>query len=951
MSDQHDGLDLYRRALLRGGIAAGGVAGLGLDDLDALGRAAAAPDDDFAFFDDFEDGDFTADPAWSVYLDEGNFSASVANRSVPGGGSKVLSLTETTGGGTSGILGWSSALGGWDGAWTLSGQFYTREVSVNVPFQAHQLLPVFDPDTGGSGLNVKLGFSDGSNNVVPFRITGSLVDSVEASHDPGWQEGQWYRYEVSHDGSGTYTGRLWEVGSGRPAEPNARSVGSAPGTDPRVAALKVNGARGAPFDMEHAFVGWRTAPRGYLGTYYNLPRSHPDMEGALDGDGVNRGLVRETLPLRLTDAGEAYYEQFDWFTDQYRSFQRRDDAIDFPSDFLPVDEGLPGDPFHFAVHWEATLVVPEDGEYTFELSSDDDSWAFVDGGLVVDNGGLHGTASTGGSVTLEAGEHSLDVFFAERHTVGSDVVFTPDPRVTVLARRADDGTGGAGLADLVDAKRNKIRRIRNIATATLSDYDTDRNPGEIDSAAERYLDDLEPRLDELSPEEADRHREVLRRLDDGERISIATLSAVNAPVGIEGHDVVEQFADAGVDAISSVVMGKLFERIARVGRGASSSATRRLIQSSTFEDFVTGLNRQADSFFFGTTFGDDVYESIYRDVARDQLAFHHLWADEDLGDGVVAVYQNAIKNLGVLPEFGEGGALEDANFFAQVEELKAGARRFIERETYETVLFRDDGIPNQLPVAFGPVSTPLPDLPDAVPVPYADEAEGAANTVLGWVEDAAEAAGQIKELPSVDIEELEDPEIDLPDEIALPEAWSIPDTVGFDRIEVDAGRALNQIDDLIPVGYSGVGAELAEEVTILLDKLEEDELDRQPAEVREELVSLFEDFYDQLVDGMEVMFTGYDVMRKIGELAELIAIGVAGVGVLVVSMLSLLSFGASLVLVPILGIYVEIIGLLNAMVAAVEGLTGYAFIATAATGHSGGLTTALNGDLDGTEVG
>lgn len=47
------------------------------------------------------------------------------------------------------------------------------------------------------------------------------------------------------------------------------------------------------------------------------------------------------------------------------------------------------------------------GLYTFEASSDDGSQVFVDGNLVVDNDGLHGTASVSAILFLDAGLHSI----------------------------------------------------------------------------------------------------------------------------------------------------------------------------------------------------------------------------------------------------------------------------------------------------------------------------------------------------------------------------------------------------------------------------------------------------------------------------------------------------------------------------------------------------------------
>jgi hypothetical protein len=58
--------------------------------------------------------------------------------------------------------------------------------------------------------------------------------------------------------------------------------------------------------------------------------------------------------------------------------------------FQAVVPGTPGD--YFAATFQGRFVVQTAGTYTFCTSSDDGSNLFVDGSLIVDNDGLHGTS-------------------------------------------------------------------------------------------------------------------------------------------------------------------------------------------------------------------------------------------------------------------------------------------------------------------------------------------------------------------------------------------------------------------------------------------------------------------------------------------------------------------------------------------------------------------------------
>lgn len=68
---------------------------------------------------------------------------------------------------------------------------------------------------------------------------------------------------------------------------------------------------------------------------------------------------------------------------------------------------------HFALRFRGQLRVPYSGKYTFNLSSDDGSRLYIDGELVVDNGGVHATREKSGTTTLDSGLHSITVSYFE----------------------------------------------------------------------------------------------------------------------------------------------------------------------------------------------------------------------------------------------------------------------------------------------------------------------------------------------------------------------------------------------------------------------------------------------------------------------------------------------------------------------------------------------------------
>lgn len=144
---------------------------------------------------------------------------------------------------------------------------------------------------------------------------------------------------------------------------------------------------------------------GYWADYFNLPADHPDVE-------VDWVAIEDDVPAN-----------HDWWDPQYFAFRQTDPGLDFGDQWWPVNEGLPGDPQYFAVHWQATLNVEVDVVVAFELGSDDDGWAFIDGEVVANLAGIHGVEQTQFLLPLYAGRHQLDLYMAERHTYNSGFWF------------------------------------------------------------------------------------------------------------------------------------------------------------------------------------------------------------------------------------------------------------------------------------------------------------------------------------------------------------------------------------------------------------------------------------------------------------------------------------------------------------------------------------------------
>ena len=135
--------------------------------------------------------------------------------------------------------------------------------------------------------------------------------------------------------------------------------------------------------------------------------------------------------------------------------------------FFPIDNQLfgnysgpgisysgPKHNFHFTFETHNTFTYR--GGETFSFSGDDDVWVFINNNLVIDLGGVHSNQTS--SVNLDSlgltrgNTYNFDFFYAERHTVASDM------KITTSIKLEQNGLGSTG-AFFVDPGKYTINEL------------------------------------------------------------------------------------------------------------------------------------------------------------------------------------------------------------------------------------------------------------------------------------------------------------------------------------------------------------------------------------------------------------------------------------------------------------------------------------------------------------
>jgi fibro-slime domain-containing protein len=212
------------------------------------------------------------------------------------------------------------------------------------------------------------------------------------------------------------------------------------------------------------------------GNYFKIPYADPDMEKGIDG--VHQGLVTNTLGPNGLPVASTYGQtltdpegpitmidpttkEIQWWTPGYDGIQfekTQNDTLPFVfPNFYPDGQGADY-PTYRSVHWQGSFNLASPGSVTLSLGSDDDVWAYIDGVLQIDDGGVHGVSYVPNVISgLSGGNHTLDIFFADRHTVGSEIDFDADVTLnpSTVPEPSTLSLLGFGLPALLAYRRRK----------------------------------------------------------------------------------------------------------------------------------------------------------------------------------------------------------------------------------------------------------------------------------------------------------------------------------------------------------------------------------------------------------------------------------------------------------------------------------------------------------------
>lgn len=186
--------------------------------------------------------------------------------------------------------------------------------------------------------------------------------------------------------------------------------------------LKVSGAQNGDNVETEVEIGWKTfCSNGQLQAHELSPGHYPVKVKA---DGLREGMKvqlwwrpvgeaeAKVVPARRLFTLEGLYDK-GLRGIYYRTLLQWDGkpVMEKVDKILSVTEKL-GSPY--CVKWVGEIHAEQSGDYVFGTKSDDDSFVFINGRQIVDNGGAHGSHYAQGSVKFTEGWHDIEVRFCNR---------------------------------------------------------------------------------------------------------------------------------------------------------------------------------------------------------------------------------------------------------------------------------------------------------------------------------------------------------------------------------------------------------------------------------------------------------------------------------------------------------------------------------------------------------
>ncbi len=148
------------------------------------------------------------------------------------------------------------------------------------------------------------------------------------------------------------------------------------------------------------------------------------------------GLPVATTPYGVNDVDPATGE-IEWWSPALDSnvvyTGRGTITLPYDSDMYAPNSTGGDDTFDFETAvFKGVFDLASSGTVSFTLGSDDDSFLYVDGVLIGQNPGVHSVSSVEfTSGTLQAGPHTLEVFYADRDVTGAHLSLSSDSNIGI----------------------------------------------------------------------------------------------------------------------------------------------------------------------------------------------------------------------------------------------------------------------------------------------------------------------------------------------------------------------------------------------------------------------------------------------------------------------------------------------------------------------------------------